>query len=139
MGQVTMRVTLTNARERVMARLGHLAPAAVHTTEVEALIDTGTMRSVVPPAIADALGLVRMGRTEAQMADGRWGEVELTEAVDVTLVAGVERSTVVPMLVMGETVLLGATVLEGMDLVVDWARSRLMPNVGTWAQPVFRV
>jgi hypothetical protein len=40
---------------------------------------------------------------------------------------------------MGETVLLGATVLEGMDLVVDCARSRLVPHVGTWAQPVFRV
>jgi predicted aspartyl protease len=106
-----MRVTLTNARERVMARLGHLAPEAVHTTEVEAVIDTGTMRSVVPPTIADALGLVRMGRTEAQMADGRWGE----------------------------TVLLGATVLEGMDLVVDCACGRLVPHVGTWAQPVFRV
>jgi predicted aspartyl protease len=139
MGQVTMRVTLTNARERVMARLGHLASEAVHTIDIEALIDTGTLRSVVPPAVADALGLVRMGRTEAQMADGRWGEVDLTEAVEVTLVAGVERSTVVPMLVMGETVLLGATVLEGVDLLVDCARGRLVPNVGTWAQPVFRV
>jgi predicted aspartyl protease len=139
MGQVTMRVTLTNARERVMARLGHLAPERVHTAEVEALIDTGTLRSVVPPAIADALGLVRMARTEAQMADGRWGEADLTEAVDVALVVGVERSTTVPMLVMGETVLLGAIVLEGMDLVVDCARGRLVPNVGTWAQPVFRV
>lgn len=139
MGQVTVRVTLTNARERVMARLGHLAPEAVHTVEVDALIDTGTLRSVLPPAVADALGLVRMGRSEAQMADGRWGEADLTEAVDVSLVAGIPRSTTVPMLVMGETVLLGAIVLEGMDLVVDCARGRLVPNVGTWAQPVFRV
>jgi hypothetical protein len=36
-------------------------------------------------------------------------------------------------------VLLEAIVLAGMDLVVDWAHSRLMPHVGTWAQPVFRV
>ena len=50
MGQVTVRVTLTNARELVMARLGHLAPEAVHACEVEALADTGTLRSVVPPA-----------------------------------------------------------------------------------------
>lgn len=139
MGQVTMRVTLTNARERVMARLGHLAPEAVHTVGVDALIDTGTLRSVLPPAVADALGLVRMGRSEAQMADGRWGEADLTEAVDVTLVAGVERTATVPMLVMGDHVLLGAIVLEEMDLVVDCARGRLVPNVGTWEQPVFRV
>lgn len=139
MGQVPVRVPLSNARERVMARLGHLAPEAVHTCEVEARVDTGTRRSGVPPAVAEALGLVRMGRTEAQMADGRWGEAEVSEAVEVRLMAGVERSTVVPMLIMGETVLLGAIVLEGMDLLVDCPRGQLVPNVGTWAQPVFRV
>ena len=139
MGQVTVRVTLSNARELVMARLGHLAPEAVHTCEVEARVDTGTRRSVVPPAVAEALGLVRMGRSEAQMADGRWGEAEVSEAVEVRLMAGVERSTVVPMLIMGETVLLRAIVLEGMDLLVDCPRGQLVPNVGTWAQPVFRV
>jgi hypothetical protein len=87
-----------------------------------------------------------MGRSEAQMAigllrtgDGRWGEAEVSEAVEVRLVAGVERSAVVPMLIMGETVLLGAIVLEGMDLLVDCPRGQLVPNVGTWAQPVFRV
>ena len=139
MGQVTVHVTLTNARELVMVRLGHLEPEAVHTCEVEALVDTGTLRSVVPPAVAEALGLVRMGRSEAQMADGRWGEAEVSEAVEVRLMAGVERSTVVPMLIMGETVLLGAIVLEGMDLLVDCPRGQLVPNVGTWAQPVFRI
>jgi len=139
MGQVTVHVTLTNARELVMSRLGHLAPEAVHTCQVEARVDTGTMRSVVPPAVAEALGLVRMGRSEAQMADGRWGEAEVSEAVAVRLVAGVERSTVVPMLIMGEIVLLGAIVLEGMDLLVDCPRGQLVPNAGTWAQPVFRV
>jgi predicted aspartyl protease len=139
MAQVPAPVTLSNARELVMARLGHLAPETVHTCEVEARVDTGTLRSVVPPAVAEALGLVRMGRSEAQMADDRWGEAEVSEAVEVRLVAGVERSTVVPMLIMGETVLLGAIVLEGMDLLVDCPRGQLVPNVGTWAQPVFRV
>jgi hypothetical protein len=55
MDQVTVHVTLANARELVMARLGHLAPEAVHTCKVKALVDTGTLRSVVPPAVADAL------------------------------------------------------------------------------------
>jgi clan AA aspartic protease len=139
MGQVKVQVTLANARELVISRLGHLAPEAVHTCEVEALIDTGTLRSVVPPAIAEALGLVRMYRTEAQMADGRWGEVDLSESVEIRLTAGIERRTEVPMLIMGETVLLGAIVLEGMDLLVDCARQQLVPNVGTLYQPVFRV
>jgi len=31
------------------------------------------------------------------------------------------------------------TALEKMDLMVDTARQRLVPNEGTWDQPVFRV
>jgi hypothetical protein len=91
MGQVKLPVTLRNARDVVMVRLGHLTPEQVHTLDVEARIDTGALRSVVPPAVADALGLVRLRRTEAQMVDGRWGEADVTEAVEVTLVAGVPR------------------------------------------------
>jgi clan AA aspartic protease len=139
MGQVKLPVTLRNTRDVVMARLGHLAPELVHTIEVEALIDTGTLRSVVPPAIADALGLVRLRRTAAQMADGRWGETEMTEPVEIELLVGVPRIATVPVLVMGDHVLLGAIVLEETDLAVDCTRGRLVPNVGTWEQPVFRV
>jgi clan AA aspartic protease len=139
MGQVTMRVRLTNAREYAMYRLGRISQDEVHTVEVEALIDTGTLRSVVPPAIARALDLTPLDRSETQMADGRWGETDVSEPVRVTLSVGVERTTTVPMLIMGETVLFGAIVLEGMDLLVDCARQKLVPNVGTFEQPVFRV
>jgi clan AA aspartic protease len=136
MGQVQMPVVLRNAREVVMARLGHLTADQVHTVQVEALIDTGTMRAVLPPFVAEQLGLARLHRTETQMADGRWGEAEVTEPFYVELYG---RQAVATALLMGDHVLLGATVLEEMDLVVDCARGRLMPNVGTWEQPVFRV
>jgi clan AA aspartic protease len=136
MGQVKTHVTLRNAREVVLASLGHLPPEGIHTYAAEALIDTGTLRSVLPPAVADQLGLQRLRRTGTQMADGRWGEAEITEAFYVELHG---RQTVAEALVMGDHVLVGALVLEGLDLVVDCARGRLMPNVGTWEQPVFRV
>jgi len=48
------------------------------------------------------------------------------------------RSYALSALVMGATVLLGAMVLEGLDLAVDPARQALMPNLGTWDQPRFR-
>lgn len=139
MGQLIIAVTLSNSREVVMARLGHLAPEAVHTCEVEALIDTGTLRSVMPPAIADALGLVRVDSGVARMADGTLAEAAITEPVAVRVMAGVERRTQLPFWVMGDTVLLGAMVLESMDLLVDCLRGQLVPNVGTLYQPVFRV
>ena len=136
MGRVKLSVTLRNTREVPMACLGHRLADQVHTTTVEALINTGTLRSVLQPLGADQLGLLRLTRTGTQRADGRWGEAEMTEPFYVELYG---RQTVAEALVMGEHVLLGAIVLEGLDLVVDCARQQLVPNVGTWEQPVFRV
>ena len=72
MGQLYVPVTLRNAREYVLARHGHLAADQVHTYETEqALIDTGALHVVLPPHVAEQLGLWRMGYTEATMATVR--------------------------------------------------------------------
>jgi hypothetical protein len=42
-------------------------------------------------------------------------------------------------MILGEQILLGVMVLEGLDLMVDCNRNRLVPYQGTWDQPVFRV
>lgn len=134
MGQLHVPVTLRNTRELVLAQLGHLAPAQVHTLETEALVDTGAMHLVVPPPLAEQLGLVRLRSQAVTMADGRDGVYEQTEPVTVELLG---RSYALSALVMGHTVLLGVIVLEGLDLAVDPTRQRLMPNLGTWDTPRF--
>src|SRR5262249_50589344 len=63
------------------------------------------------------------------------GGYDETEPVTVEVLG---RSYARSALVMGHTVLLGAMVLEGLDLAVDPVRQRLMPNLGTWEQPLFR-
>lgn len=136
MGQVHVRVILTNHREEVMARLGQLAPEQVHRHETEALIDTGAVRSTIPAAIADRLGLLRLEHTDAKYADGRVEEVDMTEAMAIELLG---RRTITAPMVLGEHILLGVTALEELDLMVDCTRNRLVPYEGTWDQPVFRV
>ena len=89
-----------------------------------------------PKHVAEQLGLFRMGYTGAQMADGRMIEGGMTEPILFELL---RRQVTLGALVMGQTILLGAMVLEGLDLAVDCARDRLMPNLGTWDQPLFRV
>ena len=69
MGQVRVQVTLTNYREALLARLGQLDASQVHSYETEALVDTGAVRSVLPPVVADRLGLLRLDRTEAKYAN----------------------------------------------------------------------
>jgi hypothetical protein len=48
------------------------------------------------------------------------------------------ETTILPM-VLGEHVLLGVTVLEELDLMVDCKRHQLVPYQGAPDQPVFRV
>jgi clan AA aspartic protease len=136
MGHVKASVILQNAREVVLARLGHLPADQVHTYVTEALIDTGATRSTLPPFVADQLGLVRLGRTEAQMADGRFVEVEVTEPLWLEILG---RQTSVSALVLGDQVLLGVTVLEELDLLVDCRRQQVIPHPAHPDQPVFRV
>jgi clan AA aspartic protease len=136
MGQVHVQVILTNHREEVMARLGQLDASRVHRYETEALIDTGAVRSTIPAAVAERLGLFRLRKTDAKYADGRVEEVDMTEAVTVEILG---RETEMNPMILGEQILLGVLVLEGLDLMVDCTRNRLVPYQGTWDQPVFRV
>jgi clan AA aspartic protease len=137
MSQLYVPVILRNAREYVLARHGHLAADQVHTYESQhALIDTGALHVVLPPHVAEQLGLLLMGSTGATMADGRLVEGEMSEPVTIELF---QRQLSINAIILGETILLGALVLEGLDLAVDCARGKLMPNLGTWDQLVFRV
>ena len=137
MAQVYVSVILRNAREYVLARHGHLAADQVHTYQsAHGLIDTGALHVVLPLHVAEQLGLLRMGWSEATMANGTLVEAPVTEGVYVEILG---RQTLAHALIMGDTVLIGAIVLEGLDLAVDCQRGRLMPNVGTMDQPVFRV
>jgi clan AA aspartic protease len=136
MGQVHVQVVLTNYREAVLARLGQFDVSQVHRYETEALIDTGAVQSVIPSAVADRLGLMRLRSTDAQYADGRIEEVDLAEVVIIEMFG---RQIEITPMVLGEHVLLGVMVLEGLDLMVDCHSNRLVPSQGTWDQPVFRV
>ena len=136
MGQVKIEITLRNARDVVMARLGHLLPAQIHTYTTQALVDTGAARSVLPPFVAEQLGLIRLSCTEARYANGLLEEVEVTEPFLVNILG---RETSDDAMVLGEDVLLGVTILEKLDLLVDCARQRLIPNPAHPDQPVFRV
>ena len=136
MGQVKVQVTLRNARDVVMARLGHLPAADVHTYTTQALIDTGATRSVLPPFVAEQLGLIRLSRTEVRYVHGQFEEVDVTEPFLIDLMG---RQASEDALVLGAEVLIGVTVLEKLDLLVDCARQRLIPNPAHPDQPVFCV
>lgn len=125
MGAVRVKVRLTNAVDEGLVRRGMLRPEQVRTYEADALVDTGAVRTVLPPDVASHLGLGEFGQQVVQYADGRTEAVRLTEPVSIELEG---RRTVEAALVLGDELLIGQTVLETLDLFVDCHGRRVIRN-----------
>jgi len=136
MGEVRVRVKLTNAVDEALVRRGQLAPEQVQVYETEGLVDTGAVRCTLPPFVVDRLELARVARYMAQYADGRLEEVDLTEGFVLEIMG---RRTTEEALVLGDEVLIGQTALEKLDLFVDCINQRLVPNPAHPDQPVSKV
>lgn len=136
MGEVRVKVQLRNAYDQMRARRGEIPVEQVRVVEADAVVDTGAVRTVVPPEVVKKLGIDCVGHYTAEDADGRKDVVPLTDAIRVT-VRG--RDTVEECPVLGDSVLIGRTVLEKTDLLVDCANTRLVPNPDHPDQPVSKV
>jgi len=135
-GEVKVEVTLTNAFEDSQARRGQIARESVRSDRVTALVDTGAVNCVLPPFVADRLGLERPFRQVAEYADGRREEVDVTEPVLIEIEG---RKVYEECLVLGDEVLIGQTALEKTDLHVDCRERRVLPNPEHPHQPVVKV
>ena len=127
---------MTNATDEELARRGQLPREQVRTTEVDALVDTGAVRTVLPPQVVQDLGLGIRGQRVAEYADGRKESVGVTGPV---VVECLRRDTLDEALVLGDEVLIGQTILEKLDLLADCANRRLIPNPAHPNQPVTKV
>ena len=136
MGEIRTKVTLTNALDEALARRGKLPPEEVRRIEVDALVDTGAIRTVIPPQLVQELGLAIRGQRVAEYADGRKESVGVTEPL---VVECLHRDTLEEALLLGDDVLVGQTVLAKLDLLADCANRRLIPNPAHPNQPVTMV
>jgi hypothetical protein len=136
MGEIRVKVMLTNAVDEMRARMGDIPDDQVRKYEADALVDTGAVRSVVPVHVQQQLGIAIRGQRVAEYADGRKDTVEVTGPIVFELLG---RDTLEEALVLGDEVLIGQTVLEKLDLLADCQRRRLVPNPAHPDQPVTKV
>lgn len=136
MGEIKVKARLTNALDEGLASQGKLRPDEVRSVEVEAVVDTGAVSSVIPVHVADRLGLITRRRRLAQMADGRNEVVGMTGPVIFEVM---NRDTIDEAMILGDEVLLGQTALEKLDLLADCTNQRLVPNPEHPDQPVLKV
>jgi clan AA aspartic protease len=136
MGEVRVKVKLTNAVDEAMVRRGMLAADKIRSYEAEALVDTGAVRSVLPAHVVQVLGLAIVRKERAIYANDATEEVDVSEMVGINLMS---RRTSEEMLVLGSDVLIGQTVLESLDLHVDCMNQRVVGNPAHPDQPIIKI
>jgi clan AA aspartic protease len=136
MGEVRVKVKLTNALDEALLRRKQIRPDQVRTYEADALVDTGAVRTIIPSQVVEKLGIQIRSNRVAEYADGRTDTVGLTEPLIIDLL---DRDTSDEALVLGDEVLIGQTVLEKLDLLVDCARQKVIRNPAHPDQAVTKV
>ena len=127
MGRFSVEFTVINNRDRNSAAVGALGSDQVRQTTLSGVVDTGAARLVLPESIADQLGLERTGEAQVRYADQRRATRPMAGEIRVRLMdrEGVFSAVLEP---DRKTALIGAIVLEELDLVVDSTTQTLQPR-----------
>jgi clan AA aspartic protease len=137
MGEVRVKVKLTNATDEALARRGKIETEEIRVYEADAMVETGAVQTVIPADVVKNLGLeTPRQRGVEYAADGRKEVVPVTEAIVIEIR---NRATNDEALVLGDEVLIGQTVLEKLDLHVDCANRQVIPNPAHPDQAVTKV
>ena len=127
MGRFCVTVELANNCDRDLVRGGHLSVDQVRRATVSGWVDTGASRLVLPQAVVEQLGLPISSQVTVRYADGRGGDRPLATDVHLTYAgrSGLFSAVVEP---DRDPALIGAIVLEELDLVPDCIAQKLVPR-----------
>jgi predicted aspartyl protease len=127
MGRIIVEIGLVNPRDRYLAEYGAIPTEEIRKIRIEATIDTGANHLVLPTSVAEFLGLHKTGEAMVRYGDGRTAQRETIDAVELELLGrtGTFRAMLEP---ARTTALVGAIVLEDLDLLVDCGKQQLYPR-----------
>jgi predicted aspartyl protease len=127
MGRVAVEVELVNHQDIVRANDGAIPAEQVRRVRAKGMVDTGASYLVLPKTVADQLGVPVKGKARVSYADRRQATRLVVEDVQVELLGrdGTFKAIVEP---KRTDVLIGAIVLEDLDLLVDCRTQTLQPR-----------
>ena len=127
MGRSKIDVKLANKFDVEKAKAKEIPKDQVRQLTIEGTVDNGASYLVLPAKVAKELGLPKVGKTKFRYADWCVATRDMVELVEVELVGrkGTFRAMVEP---NRNTALIGAIVLEDLDLMIDSRRERLYPR-----------
>jgi clan AA aspartic protease len=107
------------------ARLANPRRADLGEIEVELLVDTGALYSVLPASLLERLAVERLDRRDFTLADGSHVAYDVGEVTFV--VDGHARTSLVVFAPEGVQALLGVLALESLGLMVNPVTRELLP------------
>ncbi len=123
----SVELEVANNDDLALVHRGLMRPDQVRRETIQGLVDSGATKLVLPEAVVKRLGLRLGGKIKVRYADGRRVQRREAEGAYVKLLgrhdtfsAIVERER--------DTALIGAMVLEGLDLLVDCQTQRVVPR-----------
>ena len=127
MGYVYAEIQLTNEDDLAFNRRGSLPESEIRRVTIRAMVDSGAYDLILNQEIQEQLKLPVLGTRLVKLADETIVEVDIVGPVEVRFET---RATTVRALVIPDTeeVLLGAIPLEGLDVIIDPLRERLLVN-----------
>lgn len=126
-GRFPVEFDVANFRDLVQVETGAMAADQVRRIRISGVVDTGATRLVLPGRVAATLGLSESGQIGVRYADGRTAQRAVVDGVQVTLG---ERSSVFTAVIEPDRTdaLIGAIVLEELDLLPDCTNQKLIPR-----------
>ena len=127
MGRFAVEFEVANHEDIIEARKCLLTPDKIRSTRLQGVVDTGASNLVLPASVASALGLHEKKRIAVRYADNRTAVRTIVEDVEVRLLG---RESTFEAIVEPDCTepLIGAIVLETLDLVVNCKTHKLEPR-----------
>jgi predicted aspartyl protease len=127
MGRFSVDLEISNFEDISLARRGALPPEKVRRQTVRGVVDSGAAKLVLPGTLVKRLGLPLGEKISVRYADGRKATRRTAQAAQVRLLEreGTFTAVIEP---KRETALVGAIVLEDLDLLVDCQHQRVIPR-----------
>ena len=127
MGRFAVKLKLANDQDMTRAADGTIPADQIRTAEIDGVVDTGATLMVLPLAVAERLGLPHGGKTFVKYADQRRVERTVATHLDLTVCG---RNAVFNAILEPDrtTALIGAVVMEVLDLLVDPGKQQLFPR-----------
>ena len=125
MGLIRTEIELVRGNDLALVEEGYLKAKKVRSVKVTALVDSGAYMLVINEEVKAQLSLKSKRKELAILADGSQLELDVVGPIEVRFKT--RRTTVDALVAPGATeVLLGAIPLEGMDVLLDPNKQKLI-------------